>query len=213
MKKAVLEIFEHSFVWSSPSHHYKHTYCTNAIIISESVHMKESYHKIPKSKKVILYKWYGGMWDLGTASCVKVLELHWVTLSCGQCVELYELTLAALILCGSHPESPKKTFSPSFAMLGCLTKIVFCKLHHISYALIYLQWLIWDLRAKRQINYFPSLCKHEEYMKDGQYNFDPRIYLICALCKIKLPPEKWSTETETLKKCHKDSVNAIQFAG
>ena len=85
--------------------------------------------------------------------------------------------------------------------------------HHISYALIYLQWLIWDLRAKRQINYFPSLCKHEEYMKDRQYNFDPSIYLICALCKIKLPPEKWSTETETLKECHKDSVKAIQFAG
>ena len=62
--------------------------------------------------------------------------------------------------------------------------------HHISYALIYLQWLIWDLRAKRQINYFPSLCKHEEYMKDVQYNFDRRIYLICALCKIKLLPKK-----------------------
>ena len=44
-----------------------------------------------------------------------------------------------------------------------------------SYALIYLQWLIWDLRAKRPMNNFSSLCKHEEHMKDTHYVFDPRI--------------------------------------
>ena len=52
------------------------------------------------------------------------------------------------------------------------------------------QWLIWDLRGIRQINYFPSLCKDEEYMKDTQFNFDPRINVIYALCQIKHPPPK-----------------------
>ena len=41
-------------------------YCTNTATKSKSDHVKESYHRIPKSTKVISYEWDMGMWDFGT---------------------------------------------------------------------------------------------------------------------------------------------------
>ena len=61
-------------------------YCTNTAIKSKSDHVKESYHRIPKSTKVISYEWDMGMWDFGTlrhvvSSYWNYIELHWVELA------------------------------------------------------------------------------------------------------------------------------------